>query len=175
KDIEQIDNIVGITTDIDQYEIIKEVQLNESNMRDTNMTQTELKEHILSLTTPKPISAIRTHDETIPIYLDSNHDNWWEETIVTKNGEEKLYKFITIKEIGTPQKSKRKNGEKLLTLMADIEGDDTASTHKKIDKIIHNYQDNPAYTVKIAGDIEREKQLMMDMLLAMMLAILIDC
>src|SRR5699024_439237 len=75
KDIEQIDNIVGITTDIDQYEIIKEVQLNESNMRDTNMTQTELKEHILSLTTTKPISAIRTHDETIPIYLDSNHDN----------------------------------------------------------------------------------------------------
>lgn len=167
-----IDGIVGATSDADNFSTIEKVILDEVAMKDAGLTPIQIKQQIEQLLFNEPISNVEWNAETVPVYaMNSSEKDVLQETIPTSNGDKALSTFVSFATEQMPDEITRKNGERYLALMADVEGKDLGTVNKAVTNLIDNHSNEEAYTVSLAGDLEEQQELMNDMLLAIGIAI----
>src|SRR5690625_6987535 len=81
------------------------------------------------------------------------------------NGERSLSNFVSFKEIEVPNEIGRSNGERYVMITAEYEGNDLGSINRDVQALIKDYETPDGIQIELAGDLEAQQELMMEMLM----------
>lgn len=173
-EIAAIDGIVGATSDAEHFSTIDKIVLDEAAIKEAGLTPIDIKQQMEEFLFDEPISTVEWDAETLPVYaVNAQQENLLQETIPTRDGDVALSTFVALEAEKMPDAINRKNGERYVTLMADVEGKDIGTVNKAVQDVLDRFQHEEAYTISLAGDLEEQQELMNDMLIAMGIALLL--
>ncbi|WP_285615873.1 efflux RND transporter permease subunit [Pseudobacillus badius] len=176
KELHTIDGVTGATHSMNRTSNEQVIVLNEKEIEKAGLSQTQIKQFIEQALLQMPAGEMKMQDENVPIMM-----KWSEKTntqaalldvkVPGKTGEEKLSSFVDFKSVKTPNEISHADGERLLSISADIEGRDLGAVNRDVQKLIEDFKAPAGYTVAAAGDLKQQQELMMDMILVLVLAL----
>ncbi|MBT2679690.1 efflux RND transporter permease subunit [Bacillus sp. ISL-35] len=172
----EIDGIVGIENSIERTSVEQVVQLKETEIEEAGLSQLQIKQFIEQSLMQMPIGELTIDEENIPLKL-----KWDDETatksalldliVPTPTGEKKLSNFISLKSEENPNEIKHKDGERFISISADIEGKDLGAINRDVQKLMDRYDVPAGYSITPAGDIEQQQEMIQDMILILAISI----
>ncbi|WP_431800458.1 efflux RND transporter permease subunit [Halobacillus andaensis] len=176
KELEGVDGIVGVTSSNERTSIEQEIVLQEDEIEDAGLTKTQIRQIIEQAFMEIPLGEITIEEEDVPLTV-----KWQNETesesalmdleVMTPDGEEKLSSFIELAEIETPNEITHSDGERYVSLTADIEDTDLGTINREVQKLIDDYETPTGYNLSVAGDLEQQQELIQEMLIILGIAI----
>lgn len=146
------------------------IELNESNMKGDNITAPYLYMNILEKFTDTPIGEIVVDGNSVPILMKSDQNIYEKQDlldneIMTVDGEKKLSNYISLKEASSQLQIDRLNGNRYISITADMEGQDLGSVNREINKIVQDLDIEQGYAVEITGDLEEQQKAAQDLII----------
>ncbi|QTM98298.1 MMPL family transporter [Sediminibacillus dalangtanensis] len=175
-DLKKIEGIVGVTHSMENASPEQVVELNKEKIEDAGLSQGQIKQYIEQAFWDIPVGEMVTEDETIPLsaaWSDEtlSQKQLLEKKIPTTQGEQELSSFVALRTVETPNEISHTNGERYVSVSADIEGKDLGTINREVQKLIDDYELPGGYSISTAGDLEQQQELMMDMAVIFLLAI----
>jgi len=176
KKLENIDGIVGVTNSIERTSVEEVIELKKDEIKTYGLTEPQVKQWIEQAFLQMPIGEISIDDKnlTMKVQWDDNIESKKELldlTILTPKGEEKLSRFIELKTNHTPNEITHTDGERFVSISADIEGKDLGTINREVQKLIEDFNVPTGYQMTLAGDLEEQQELMSEMILILVIAI----
>ncbi|MFG6149737.1 efflux RND transporter permease subunit [Halobacillus sp. B23F22_1] len=176
KELESIEGIVGVESSNERTSTEQEIVLKKDAIEDAGLSESQVRQSIEQAFLERPIGEMSIEDEDVPLTV-----KWEERTgsesalldlkVMTSSGEENLSNFIDLSEVETPNEITHSNGERFVSLTADIEGTDLGSVNREVQSLINDYETKAGYSVSVAGDLEQQQELIQEMLLILGIAI----
>ncbi|CAM3885370.1 efflux RND transporter permease subunit [Mesobacillus thioparans] len=176
KELAEIDGIVGIENSIERTSVEQIVQLKETEIEEAGLSQLQIKQYIEQSLMQMPIGEMKINDENIPLKL-----KWDEETatksalldlnVPTPAGEKKLSNFISLKSEENPNEIKHKDGDRFISISADIEGKDLGAINRDVQKLMDRYDVPAGYSITPAADLQQQQEMIQDMILILAISI----
>ncbi|MBM7660973.1 HAE1 family hydrophobic/amphiphilic exporter-1 [Bacillus mesophilus] len=175
-ELEKIDGIVGVANSIERTSVQEVIEIDEAAIEDAGLSKMQIKQFIETSFLQMPVGEISIDEESYAINVK------WDEkieskaslldlTIPTATGDQELSSFISLASVDTPNEISHVDGERLITISADIEERDLGAINRDVQKLITSFETTPGYTVEVAGDLEQQQQLMQEMLMILGIAI----
>ena len=174
--LETVEGIVGITNSMERLSEQKQIVVNPQAIEEYGLTQQQVKHFIEVAFIDIPVGNVWINDEVVPLRA-----SWASKTgtteallnlmIPTVDGDKKLSSLITLETVHTPNDITHIGGERYVVISAGIEGRDLGSINRDVQKIIDGFSVPTDYSVEVAGDIEQQQQLMMEMLFVLAIAL----
>lgn len=170
-----VEGVVGITSSANKMLLEERIHLKTKSMEEDGVTPSQLFTLLQEWSARIPVGELRG-EEALPIFVSTNvnvnkKENLLQQEILTRNGIKELATYIDLKKVEAPTEITRKDGERIVTVMADIEDRDLGSVNRDIDKILINYETPVGYTIKTGGSLEEQKEAQQDMLMILAIAI----
>ncbi|WP_100406078.1 efflux RND transporter permease subunit [Bacillus solitudinis] len=174
KQLSDIEGIVSITTSTEKLSPEHDIVLNEQKMEEDQLSSQFLLQQMNQMFSRIPVGDMSALDnQPIVITSDVSVENELEflsAKILLPSGQtEKLSKYIELKPTVVPTQIDRKKGERVVTVMADIENRDLGSINREITELLNGYNPPNGYSVSTAGDLEAQQKAVQEM--AMILGI----
>ncbi|WP_026580831.1 efflux RND transporter permease subunit [Bacillus sp. J33] len=176
KKLEGIDGIAGIANSMERTSEEQVIVLKEKKIEKAGLTQPQIKQFIEQAFLQMPIGEVTINDENMPLAL-----KWAEKTdsqtalldlrVPTADGEKPLSSFIKLNRVNAPNEISHSDGERFISISADIEGKDLGAINRDVQKLISDFEAPAGYTVSVAGDLEQQQELIMDMAFVLAIAI----
>lgn len=176
KELAEIEGIVAIENSIERTSVEQVVQLNENAIEEAGLSQLQIKQFIEQAFLQMPIGELSINEENVPLKV-----KWDEETttksalldlkVPTASGEKKLSTFISLKSEENPNEIKHKDGERFISISADIEGKDLGTINRDVQKLMDRYDVPAGYSISPAGDLEQQQEMIQDMILILAISI----
>ncbi|WP_153464470.1 efflux RND transporter permease subunit [Sediminibacillus terrae] len=175
-ELKEIDGIVGVTHSMENASPEQVVELDKEKIEDAGLSQIQIKQYIEQAFLDVPVGEMTTEDETIPLKATwddetASQKQLLEKKIPTSDGEQELSTFVSLRTVETPNQISHTNGERYVSVSADIEGKDLGTINREVQKLIDDYDLPGGYSISTAGDLEQQQELMMDMAVILLLAI----
>ncbi|MCF6411314.1 efflux RND transporter permease subunit [Pseudalkalibacillus salsuginis] len=176
EELKDIDGIVGVTSTNERQSQEQKVVLKENAIKEDGLTTQQIKQSIEQLSMDMPVGEMKTEGEMIPIKLGideklTTQDDLLDLEISTPGGMEKLSKYVELETVEVPNQISHVDGERFVTIQADIEGRDLGSINRDVQKVIDSYDPSSGYTVDTAGDLEQQQELIQEMIMILLIAI----
>ncbi|RPF53872.1 efflux RND transporter permease subunit [Aquisalibacillus elongatus] len=176
QEITTLDGIVGVTTTIDRTSTEDGIELHEEAISDAGLTETQIRQTIEEAFLEIPVGNIQIDGESLAIqtkYSDeiNTQEDLLNVAIMTTQGEKPLSDFISLSSEEVPNEITHIDGERVVTINAEIEGTDLGTVNREIQQIIENFETPNGYSIELAGDLEQQQELLMEMLLVLGIAI----
>ncbi|MFN7249449.1 MAG: efflux RND transporter permease subunit [Anaerobacillus sp.] len=170
-----VDGIVGITSSATKRVVEEQITFKMKQMEDDGVTPLMLFAQLQEWSVRLPVGELKD-EETTPIFVTTNvninkKDDLLKQEILTINGAKKLAKFIDLSKVEVPTEITRKDGERILTVMADIEGRDLGSINRDVEELLSKFEAPIGYTIKTGGSLEEQKELQQDMMMILGIAV----
>ncbi|MBX9975792.1 efflux RND transporter permease subunit [Cytobacillus firmus] len=176
EELEKIDGIVGVTNSMERTSEEQVVVLKEEAIEKAGLTQPQIRQFIEQAFMEMPVGEMAMNEENVPLAL-----KWAEKTdsrsdlldlkVPTVQGEKALSSFIELKSVDTPNEISHHDGERFISISADIEGKDLGAVNRDVQKLINDFEAPAGYSVAAAGDLEQQQKLIMDMVFVLAIAI----
>lgn len=176
EELEKIDGIVGVTNSMERTSEEQVVVLKEEAIETAGLTQLQIRQFIEQAFMEMPVGEMSMNEENVPLAL-----KWAEKTdsrsdlldlkVPTAHGEKALSTFIELKSVDTPNEISHHDGERFISISADIEGKDLGAVNRDVQKLINDFEAPAGYSVAAAGDLEQQQELIMDMVFVLAIAI----
>ncbi|WP_423409347.1 efflux RND transporter permease subunit [Heyndrickxia sp. MSNUG] len=176
KELKEIDGIVGVENSIERTSVEQVVQLNEAEMEKAGLSQMQIKQYIEQAFLQMPLGEMKIDEENVPLTV-----KWDEKTatnsallnmkVPTSSGEQKLSSFITLKSEENPNQITHRDGDRFVSISADIEGKDLGAINREVQKLMDRYDVPAGYSISPAGDLEAQQELVQDMILILAISI----
>ncbi|MDW0116575.1 efflux RND transporter permease subunit [Sporosarcina thermotolerans] len=172
----KVEGIVGITNSMERTSEEKRIVLNEKAIADAGLSQLHVKQFIEQAFIEMPIGQMALDGENVPLIVswnektDSSHTLFNLE-IATMEGDKKLSEFLHLEAVRTPNEITHSGGDRFIMVSADIEGRDLGAINRDVQKVISEFNAPTGYSIDVAGDIEQQQQLMMEMLFVLGIAL----
>ncbi|PWW28933.1 HAE1 family hydrophobic/amphiphilic exporter-1 [Cytobacillus oceanisediminis] len=176
KELEGIDGIVGVTNSMERTSEEQVVVLKKEAIETAGLTQPQIRQFIEQAFLTMPVGEMTVNEENVPLSL-----KWAEKTdsklslldlkVPTAQGEKTLSSFIQLESVETPNEISHRDGERFLSISADMEGKDLGAINRDVQKLISDFSAPAGYTVSAAGDLEQQQELIMDMVFVLAIAI----
>ncbi len=175
-ELKEIEGIVGVTSTNERQSIEQQIVLKENAIEKDGLTPQQIKQSIEQLSMTMPVGEMTTDGEKMPIKLGVNEklttkNDLLNLEIPTPNGMVELSKYVELKQSEVPNQISHEDGERYITISADIEGRDLGSINRDVQKVIDSYNAPAGYTVSTAGDLEQQQELIQEMLMILFIAI----
>lgn len=175
-ELEEIEGIVGVTNSIERTSTEQVIVLQEKEIESAGLTSMQIKAFIEQAFLNMPIGEMTYDDEKIPLTVkwDENMENkemLFDIKVPTANGERELSDFMELKTVNTPNEISHINGERYISISADIEEKDLGTINRDVQKLIEDFEAPSGYSLSVAGDLEEQQKLMMEMVLIFGIAI----
>ncbi|MHA7136878.1 efflux RND transporter permease subunit [Rossellomorea arthrocnemi] len=176
KELQEIEGIVGVTNSIERTSVEQIIDLKEGEIEKAGLAQSQIKQFIQQSFLAMPVGEMKIDDQTVPLQVKWNEKNDKNEELLnmiipTPNGEKKLSSFIELRSIATPNEITHADGERFISISADIEGKDLGAINRKVQRTIDTFEAPTGYTVSVAGDLEQQQELIQEMILVLAIAI----
>ncbi|GGM30334.1 multidrug ABC transporter [Paraliobacillus quinghaiensis] len=176
KELNSIEGLVGITNSMERTSPEQVIKLNQSEIEKAGLTQNQVKQYLEQAFLDIPISQMSYMEENIPVTIK------WDEKTKTKSdvlnltiptllGEKKLQDFIELKEVNTPNVINHSDGERYLSISADIEDKDLGSINREVQALIDEFEPPTGYSITVSGGLEQQQELMQEMIIVLAIAV----
>lgn len=164
-EIESIEGIVGVTNTLDELSDNYVVHLKEDEMKNAGISVFQIKQKLESFLLRDAVGTVEWEDETLHVFAQQNNEKYTKESLLnvkipTENGVKNLSSFITFKKEQMPNEITHKQGDRYISILADVEGKDLGTVNKEIQKVIDRFGGSLDYSVSLDGDLEEQNQLM---------------
>ncbi|MDX8047232.1 efflux RND transporter permease subunit [Gracilibacillus sp. S3-1-1] len=175
-ELESASGIVEITNSMENVSHIKEIALNEEQLDDSTVTQLQVKEEIEKSLLQMPVGEMLVDDEEVEIHASLNQNENSEAYLLdleipTLDGKEELSNFIELKNNSVPETITHSQGERYISVLADIEGRDLGAINREVQEILSNYDAPDGYSVSVKGELEQQEDLMNDMIFVLVISL----
>ena len=176
KELATIDGVVGATTSMDRTSEEQIVVLKEEEIEKAGLSQLQIRQLIEQSFLRMPVGEIKLDEENIPLTVK------WDEAIETPStllslkvqtmdGDKLLSTFIELKKVEAPNYITHQDGERFISVSADIEGRDLGAINRDVSNLIDKYRAPDGYTVTVAGNLEQQQELMTEMVFILAIAL----
>ncbi|MFC0524519.1 efflux RND transporter permease subunit [Pontibacillus salicampi] len=174
--LETIDGIVGIHSSVERSSLEEVVELKEDNIQEAGLTNSQIQASLQQSFLDTQIDDIHIQDTTIPIMArwdqtTTTKKELLNSTILTQQGEKKLSDFVSFTSVPVPNEISHVDGERLVTISADIENSDLGTINREVEKAIESFNPPEEYTITTAGDLEQQQELFQEMLIILGVAL----
>ncbi|MEB1809504.1 MAG: efflux RND transporter permease subunit [Bacillaceae bacterium] len=178
-ELEEIDGLVGIKAAsgekmLDEINIV----LKEDTIKEDNLTPLQISNVIQALFLKSPIGEITAEDNTsksLVLTTDQQMDRKQQLLnfeFTTPTGEkEKLSKYMEFEKNTVPTQIDRKDGERYVTVLADLEGRDLGSVNRDIQQMLQDFNTPNGYSISMSGDLEAQQEAMQEMIIILAIAL----
>ncbi|MFV8830409.1 efflux RND transporter permease subunit [Alkalihalobacterium sp. APHAB7] len=178
-ELEQIDGLVGIKAAsgekmLDEINIV----LKEDTIKEDNLTPVQISNVIQPLFLKSPIGEIIAEDNTPrPLVLTTDQQMDRKQQLLnfeftTPTGKkEKLSKYMELEKNTVPTQIDRKDGERYITVIADLEGRDLGSVNRDIQQMLQDFNTPNGYSISMSGDLEAQQEAMQEMIIILGIAL----
>lgn len=175
-ELEKIDGIVAVNNSIERTSIEQVVELKESAIDDAGLTPLQIRQFIEQAFLNMPIGEITVDEVNVPLVMKwdistNQQESLLELKVPTNDGEKELSSFVELKSVDTPNEISHSEGERFVTISADIKDKDLGAINRDVQSLIDDFETPTGYTISVAGDLEAQQELMQDMLLILGIAI----
>ncbi|WP_252504876.1 efflux RND transporter permease subunit [Sporosarcina sp. Marseille-Q4943] len=172
----KVDGIVGVTHSMERTTEEKRIILNEEAIADAGLAQMQVKQFIEQAFIEMPVGQLVLDGENVPLIVSwdqktNSRQTLFDLEIPTMEGDKKLSNFLGLESVRTPNEITHIGGERFISVSADIEGRDLGAINRDVQKIIKEFNTPMGYTIDVAGDIEQQQKLMMEMLFVLGIAL----
>ncbi|MDX8046866.1 efflux RND transporter permease subunit [Gracilibacillus sp. S3-1-1] len=168
-ELSEISGIVGVNHSGERTSIEEVIELDEEAIQDSGLSSSSVKNYMEQTLLAMPIDEIMLDNKEIPIQVE------WEDKITKKKalldmevptleGPKKLSTFIKLKETEIPNQINHIDGSRYITISAEMEETDLGSVNREVQQLIADYDTPDGYQIDIAGDLEQQQELMMEIL-----------
>ncbi|MEW9502481.1 efflux RND transporter permease subunit, partial [Jeotgalibacillus marinus] len=177
KELNNVDGIVGVTSTNERYSQEQQIVLKEDALEEDGVTRQQIKQSVEQLSMTTPVGEMNNDNgDMIPIKLVldeklTTQADLFDLEIVTPAGLEKLSKYIELETAEVPNQISHVDGDRFITIQADIEGRDLGSINRDVQKVIDSFDAPQGYTISVAGELEAQQELMQEMIMVLFLAI----
>lgn len=175
-ELEDIEGIVGVSNSIERTSTEQLIELNESEIEKAGLTSMQIKQFIEQSFLQMPIGEMLYDEVNIPILVtwDESYENKQDLLnlmVPTPQGEKELSQFIKLSAVQTPNEIKHKDGDRYISVMADIENKDLGTINREVQKLLEEFDAPTGYSLSLAGDLEEQQQMMTEMIFIFGIAI----
>src|SRR5690625_270778 len=176
EDVENIDAISTVEVGRGETSQQSTLQFDEKKLNEANMTPLQIQHFLIDQFSDVEVGEITRDDGNVPIIVR------YDETIESKKAllntkinspfqEEKLSTYVSLKEVEMVNEIERANGERYISIRADMEGQQVAYIHNEISNIMNDSELDQGYHIEVVGDLEEQKQATEDLLVIFALAL----
>lgn len=175
-ELEKIDGIIAVENSIERTSVEQVVQLNEAEIEKAGLSQLQIKQYIEQAFLQMPLGELTIEEENVPLTV-----KWDEKTasnsalmnlkVPTPAGEKKLSTFISLQSEENPNQISHRDGERYVSISADIEGKDLGAVNRDVQKLMDRYDVPAGYSIAPAGDLEAQQELIQEMILILAISI----
>lgn len=176
EELEKIDGIVGVTNSMERTSKEQVVVLKEEPIEKAGLTQLQIRQFVEQAFMELPVGEMAMNEEKVPLAL-----KWAEKTdsrsalldlkIPTAQDEKALSSFIDLQSVETPNEISHHDGDRFISISADIEGRDLGAVNRDVQKLINDFEAPAGYSAGAAGDLEQQQELIMDMVFVLAIAL----
>jgi len=175
-ELKEIDGLAGVTTSIDRTTKEEVVKVKENAVKNAGLTTDQLKLSMELALLDASITEVTLNNEPLPVMA-----RWQEKAdtttalmdwkIPTEDGDKKLSSFIELTPIDTPNEISHIDGERFVSVSADIEGRDLGAVNRDVQKVMDDFDTPSGYDISAGGDLEQQQELIQEMILILGIAI----
>ncbi|MRH44584.1 MMPL family transporter [Aquibacillus halophilus] len=175
-ELSAIEGIVGATSSMKRTTQEQVIELDQNAMDKAGITQPQIKQYLEQAFLDMPITEVIVEDENLPVTV-----RWDQKTetqsdlfnikVPSGDGEKNLSEFISLTNVNTPNEINHVDGERYMSVSADIEDKDLGAINRDVQALIDDFETPSDYTVSVAGDLEQQQQLIQDMIIVLAIAI----
>ncbi|WP_181347822.1 efflux RND transporter permease subunit [Thalassobacillus sp. CUG 92003] len=174
-ELNEVEGIVGVNNSIERTSIEQEISLNEGNIEEAGLSQTQIRQFIAQAFLNQPLGNM-VEGDNVPLSVrweekTATRDDLMDLTIPTAEGEQPLSDFIELTEVDIPNEITRTDGERFVTISADIEERDLGTINRDVQTVIDDFETPTGYELSVSGDLEQQQELIQDMLMILGIAI----
>ncbi|GAA0290903.1 HAE1 family hydrophobic/amphiphilic exporter-1 [Gracilibacillus halotolerans] len=172
----ELDGVSAVSTSIDRTSIEKIIELNNEKINDAGLNQEQVKYFTQEAFLDMPLGEIGWEETTMPLSIrwqdpTSDEQSFFDLEIPTVNGPESLSTFVEWKDVHMPNEITHFNGERYVTISADVENMDLGTINREIQQLIKDFSTPAGYSLSVAGDLEVQQELIMDLLVIFFISI----
>ncbi|MBU9714205.1 efflux RND transporter permease subunit [Evansella tamaricis] len=176
EELNSIEGIVGTNNSIERTSTEEMIVFKEDEIEDAGLSVMQVKQVLEQAFMDMPVGEMKLEDETVPMLVkwDSSIErkgDLLDLSIPTFTGEKELTDFIELRSVSTPNEIRHVDGERYVTISADIEGRDLGAINRDVQSVIDDFEAPVNYSVAVAGDLEQQQEMMMEMVLVLAIAI----
>ncbi|MBP3950501.1 efflux RND transporter permease subunit [Bacillus suaedae] len=177
-ELEKVDGLVGFSTSIEKKLKEERIILNEQNIDDDGLTTVQILssiEHLFMKTQVTEITGDDLVTKNVVAVTDkesAKKEDVLANKILTQNGEEKeLSEYISFEMIEAPTQIDHNDGERYVTVMADLEKIDLGTANREIEEVLNDFDVPSGYTISMGGDLEAQQDAMQEMMMILGIAL----
>ncbi|MDQ0231669.1 HAE1 family hydrophobic/amphiphilic exporter-1 [Metabacillus malikii] len=175
-ELEKVEGIVGISNSVEKTSVEQVIELKEAEIEKAGLSPVQIRQFIEQSYMNEIVGEVSNNDKKVPLRLKwdkemNKQETLLNETIPTNDGDKKLSAFVELKSVEAPNEISHSDGERYVTISADIKDADLGTINREVTKVIDNFETPTGYDVEVAGDIEEQQELMQDMILILGIAI----
>ncbi len=175
-ELQEIVGLVGINSSIERTSIEKVVDLNEEAMEDAGLSEIQVRQFIQEAFLHMPIGEVVLDEQTVPLVVKWNEEMVNEENLLgleipTVEGDRSLSDFVELRSVDTPNEISHIDGERYVTISADMEDTDLGTVNREVQNVISAFETPSGYTISAGGELETQQELIFDMILILVISI----
>ncbi|MDR4888814.1 efflux RND transporter permease subunit [Fredinandcohnia sp. QZ13] len=175
-ELQNVDGISAITNSVERSSDEQIVVLKEKEMEEEGLLPSQVKQFIETSFIQMSVGTMQYDNETIPLQLSwtkipDTKTDLLDMKIPVNGVEVPLSTFIELETVQTPNEIIHSDGERLVTISADIKDRDLGAVNRDIQKMIDEFEMPTGYTLSAGGDLEQQQELMTDMIFVFAISI----
>ncbi|MFT4414697.1 efflux RND transporter permease subunit [Fredinandcohnia humi] len=175
-ELKEIDGIVAITNSMERTSQEQVVVVKQEKVEEAGLSEQQIKQFIEQSFIQMPVGFLQMDEKNIPMKLtwseipESKEDLF--ELEIPVNGEENsLATFVEFTTVDAPNEIVHKEGERIITISADIKNRDLGAVNRDLQNLIDKSHLPTGYTISIGGDLEEQQELITDMIFIFAIAL----
>ncbi|RDW17725.1 efflux RND transporter permease subunit [Oceanobacillus chungangensis] len=175
-ELEGIEGLTGISNSIERTSYEKVVELNEKAMEDAGLSEIQVRQYIQEAFLDMPIGEVAINETSVPLVVKWNEEVVNEEALLdlkipTVKEERTLSEFVELRNVNTPNEISHIDGERYITVSADIENTDLGTVNREVQNLINDFEIPSGYTISAGGDLETQQELISDLVIVLIISI----
>jgi len=176
EDLNEIEGIVGVNSSMDRTSTEQLISLKEQEIEKARLTSFQIKQIIEQAFLGMPIGEMKVDGESVPLTVKWTESTDTKESLLdlkvpTVDGEKTLSTFIELNTVESPNEISHIDGERSISISADIEGRDLGAINRDVQKAIDAFDTPAGYSTSVAGDLEQQQELIKEMLFILGIAL----
>ncbi len=175
-EVSSVEGLVGITSSANKKMTEQLIDFKDDQMKEDGVTAVQLLAQFQEWSSRLPVGEMRRDDVTSAIFVTTNinindKDSFLNHEMNTLGGVKQLSTYIVLKEVVVPTEISRKDGERVVRVMADIEERDLGSVNRDIEELLGNYDAPLGYTIGVGGSLQEQQEAQQEMLMILGISI----
>lgn len=175
-EIEDIDGVVGITSSMDTTSDVQKIELKTEELEESGISKLEIKNWINQALLGTTIGEIDGDDgRKIPMRVSWDEFEGTKEALLNLEvptlSDKNFSSFVQIQNVNSPKEIYHVNGERYISIFADIEGRDLGTVNRDVQNVVEDFNLDPGYSVSLGGQLGEQQELIEDILFVFVISI----